>query len=48
MIEPTETESQETLDQFIDARCARSPTRRVHEPDLLHERAAPHAGQAAG
>jgi glycine dehydrogenase subunit 2 len=39
MIEPTETESKETLDQFIDA-MRKIAEEAVHEPELLHS--APH------
>ena len=45
MIEPTETESKETLDDFIDAMKedrARKPT---NDPDLLHS--APHTTEVS-
>ncbi len=39
MIEPTETESNETLDGFVEA-MRRSPRKRATEPEMLHT--APH------
>jgi len=40
MIEPTETESVETMDAFVDA-LLKIAKEASHEPELLHE--APHA-----
>ena len=47
MIEPTETESKETLDAFADALIKIAEEART-EPELLQDRAAQHALRPAG
>ena len=47
MIEPTETESKETLDAFADAMLQIAEEAR-DDPELLHERAAQRAGRPPG